>query len=87
MSRHRFPPRPDSASDSAMKWIIVVVGIVAIALGGLWLAQGLGLVTIAPILCVADCEPLEGPSTGWAVAGAALVLVGLFTTWWALRRR
>ena len=70
-----------------MKWIIVIVGVILALLGGLWLVQGLGLVTIAPILCVADCEPLEGPSTGWAIAGAATLLVGLAAIWLPLRRR
>ena len=70
-----------------MKWIIVIVGVILALLGGLWLVQGLGLVTIAPILCVADCEPLEGPSTGWAIAGAAALVVGLAAIWLPLRRR
>lgn len=70
-----------------MKWIIVIVGVILALLGGLWLVQGLGLVTIAPILCVADCEPVEGPSTRWAIAGAAALLVGLAAIWLPLRRR
>lgn len=70
-----------------MKWIIAAIAGIAALLGGLWLLQGLGLVTMQPILCVADCETLEGPSAGWAVAGAALLLVGLGGIWLALRRR
>ena len=70
-----------------MKWVISAIGLVAALLGGLWLVQGLGIVTIQPILCVADCETLEGPSTGWAVAGAGLLLAGLGAIFWALRRR
>lgn len=69
-----------------MKWLFVVPGIIAVLLGGLWLVQGLGLVTIPPIACVAECETLESPSTGWALAGAALLAAGLALMWWALRR-
>jgi len=70
-----------------MKWLFAVPGAIAVLLGGLWLVQGLGLVTIQPILCVADCETLEGPAPGWAAAGAALLLAGLGVIWWTLRRR
>jgi hypothetical protein len=69
-----------------MKWLFAAIGAIAVLLGGLWLVQGLGLVTIPPILCVADCETLEGPAPEWAVAGAALLLAGLGVIWWALRR-
>lgn len=70
-----------------MKWLFAVLGAIAALLGGLWLVQGLGLVTIAPIFCVAECEALEGPAPEWAVAGAALLLVGLGVIWWAVWRR
>ena len=70
-----------------MKWLFTVIGVIAILLGGLWLVQGLGLVTIAPILCVTDCEPLQGPAPQWAVAGGVLLLAGVGVVWWALRRR
>lgn len=70
-----------------MKWIIVVLGAVAVLLGGLWIVQGLGLVTIQPILCVADCDTLEGPAPGWAAAGAVLLLGGVAAIWLPLRRR
>jgi hypothetical protein len=67
--------------------MFAVIGGIAILLGGLWLVQGLGLVTIKPILCVADCETLEGPAPAWAVAGGVLLLAGAGVLWWALRRR
>ena len=67
--------------------ILRILGVIAILLGGLWLLQGLGLVTIPPILCVAECEPLEGPSTGWAIAGAVLAVAGTVALWLSLRRR
>jgi len=34
-----------------MKALVLVVSVVAVLLGGLWLLQGLGLLTIQPILC------------------------------------
>jgi len=60
-----------------MKALVLVVSVVAVLLGGLWLLQGLGLLTIQRILCVANCEPLEGPSTTWALAGVLVVALGL----------
>lgn len=44
------------------------------------------MVTIAPILCVADCAPLEGPSLPWALAGLAALLIGGALLWFARRR-
>lgn len=60
-----------------MKAIVLVVSVVVVLLGGLWLMQGLGLITIQPILCVADCEPLVGPSAPWTLAGIVAVAAGL----------
>lgn len=67
--------------------VIRILGIVALLLGGLWLLQGLGWVTIAPILCVADCAPLAGPSPGWAAAGFVLAAAGVAVLYFNLRRR
>jgi hypothetical protein len=61
-----------------MRYVILILGVLAALLGGLWLLQGLGVVRIAPILCVADCAPLEGPSATWAIAGLLLLAGGLF---------
>lgn len=60
-----------------MRTVWLILGILGILLGGLWLVQGLGLVTIPPILCVADCEPLVGPSAPWAIAGAVVLGLGM----------
>jgi len=70
-----------------MKIFIGIVGVVAVLLGGLWLLQGLGIVTIPPILCVTDCAPLEGPSVPWAIAGGVLLVAGLLGLAYAFRRR
>jgi hypothetical protein len=56
----------------------LVFAVIAILLGGLWLLQGLGIVQIKPILCFADCAPVQGPSTRWAVIGAVTVAIGGF---------
>ena len=69
-----------------MKYVAAVIGVIAVLLGGLWFLQGVGLVHMQPILCVADCAPLEAPSLGWAVAGAVVLLIGLAALWFAFRR-
>lgn len=56
--------------------IVLVLGIIAVLLGGLWLLQGLGIVHLRPILCFADCVPIQGPSITWAVIGAVMLVVG-----------
>ena len=70
-----------------MKIIVVTASVIAMLLGVLWLVQGLGLVTIPPILCVAECEPLEGPSPVWAAIGAVVLALGGFGLFRALKRR
>ncbi len=72
-----------------MRWILSLLGVIAILLGGLWLVQGLGLVTIGPILCVAECETLEGPAPGWVLAGAVVLALGAGLMWlaWGRARR
>lgn len=69
-----------------MKILLVILGAVGVLLGGLWFVQGLGIVTIPPILCVAECEPLEGPSVPWAIIGFVVLAGGLFALWRALGR-
>jgi hypothetical protein len=70
-----------------MKYLVAAIGAVAMLLGGLWFLQGTGLATIAPILCVAECEALEAPSLPWAIAGLVALLVGAALLWRSLRRR
>lgn len=63
-----------------MTWVwrsVAVVGAVPALLGGLWFAQGVGLVTVDPILCAGDCEPVQAPSLQWTVTGLIAALVGL----------
>jgi len=69
-----------------LKIVALVLGVAASLLGGLWLAQGLGLVRIEPIACVAECAPLEGPSPTWAALGACMLAAGLAAIVFSLRR-
>jgi hypothetical protein len=69
------------------KIILLVVGLAIAALGALWLVQGLGLVQIEPIACVADCKPLQGASPTYAALGALMVAAGALAIWFALRRK
>ena len=59
-----------------MKWIVMISGAILFLLGALWLLQGLGIVTMAPILCFANCTPIQGPAPVWAAVGAAAIVVG-----------
>ena len=69
------------------KTICFSVGVVAVLLGGLWLLQGLGIVQIRPILCFANCDPVQGPSAIWAVVGAVVLAVGGAAVFWSLKPR
>ena len=70
-----------------MRKIILCSGVVAALLGGLWLLQGLGLVNIRPVLCFADCVPVQGPSTTWAIIGALALAVGAAAVFWSTNNR
>lgn len=69
-----------------MRWVIAVLGVLAILLGGLWFLQGTGIVIMAPIACIGECEALEGPSLTWAIYGAALIIAGVAALLFARRR-
>ena len=68
-----------------LKWILF--GAVSTPLGLLWFLQGADLVHIRPILCVANCQPLQGGSIGWMTAGALFLILGLAAVTVGLRRR
>ncbi len=63
-----------------------ILGIICALLGGLWLLQGLGIVHVRPILCFANCAPIQGPSLAWTVMGAFALAVGGLVIFWALKR-
>jgi 2-hydroxy-6-oxonona-2,4-dienedioate hydrolase len=65
-----------------MKLVAIILGFILLLLGGLWLLQGLGIVHVRPILCFADCAPMQGPSPTWAAIGAiTLTTSGLLILW------
>lgn len=69
------------------KAIVTTAAGVGIALLGLlWFLQGADVLHVRPILCVANCEPLVGGSTGWLMAGAVGMLVGILVIRWGLKR-
>ena len=80
--------RFDSITEAnAMKTIAAVVGVLSLLLGGLWLLQGLGIVHLRPILCFANCTPLQGPSTTWALVGILAMAAGILLLRHARRGR
>ena len=70
-----------------MKTFVLVVSILAVLLGGLWLLQGLGLVQVRPILCFANCEPVQGPSSTWAIVGLLVATAGVLGIRRSVKRR
>jgi hypothetical protein len=70
-----------------MRTFALIVSVIAVLLGGLWLLQGLGLVQIEPILCFADCEPLQGPSSTWTVIGLVVLGAGILGILRSVRSR
>ena len=70
-----------------MKKIVLITGVISVLLGGLWLSQGLGLVQVRPVLCFADCAPVQGASATWSISGAVLATLGVFAIVYWVRRR
>lgn len=70
-----------------MKIVILALEVLGALLGGFWLLQGLGIVHVAPILCVADCTPIEGQSPMWAAIGLVVFATALVLIFYALKRR
>lgn len=72
-----------------MAWVWRVVALLAFlvaVLGLFWLAQGIGLIVVDPILCSGDCEPVDAPSAQWQIIGGATAVAGLLLGWFAMRR-
>lgn len=69
------------------KMIYFSVGLGTALLGVLWLLQGLGIVQMQPILCFADCVPIQGASTTWVVIGVLALAAGGALIFWTLKRR
>ena len=74
------------AEGNIMKRIALVVGVLSVLLGGLWLLQGLGVVHVRPILCFANCAPVQGPSSTWATTGAFALAAGVLAILYSRKR-
>jgi hypothetical protein len=70
-----------------MKKVGLAIGALAAALGGLWFLQGLGIVHVRPILCFADCAPLQGPSQTWAIIGFFMIVAGALAIVYSVKPR
>lgn len=68
-----------------MKIVALIAGVLLALLGGLWMLQGLGLISVAPIACIGACEPLTGPSILWAIIGGLTIVAGGALVAWARR--
>jgi len=65
----------------------VLVGAFIASLGLLWFLQGMAIIEMRPILCVADCEPIVGGSPSWAAAEVVAFIVGVGIVFFSARRR
>jgi hypothetical protein len=70
-----------------MKTFTLIVGVLAMLLGRLWLLQGLGVVHVRPILCFANCAPVQEPSSTWTAIGAIVLVTGVVAIRYSRRRR
>jgi len=59
-----------------VRWVLIILGVVAIALGGLWTLQGLDIV---------GGSGMSGHKV-WAIIGPLVALVGLFALVRGVRR-
>ncbi len=71
---------------NAKATVLTILGAIVALLGMLWLVQGLGIVRIGPVLCVANCEPITGRSVQWTVIGVLALFVGIVIGRAGLRR-
>lgn len=55
-------------------------------LGLLWFLQGTGILRMRPILCIANCEEVVGPSLTWAAVGAVALIIGAIVVAVSVRR-
>jgi len=63
-----------------------LVGAFIASLGLLWFLQGTGILRMRPILCIANCEEIVGPSPVWAAAGAVAFIIGAIVAIVSVRR-
>lgn len=60
-----------------MRWILVIIGLLAVGSGLLWTLQGLG---------VLGGSSMSGDST-WAIVGPIVAVVGMLMILFGLRKR
>ena len=60
-----------------MKTVLLVVGVLAVLIGGIWILQGTGAAPIGPMAYQAP----------WAYRGAGLVVIGVVLVLFSRRRR
>ena len=87
MSMRPLGPHAEVEERNTMKEIAFVASVISVLLGGLWLLQGLGAVHVQPILCFADCAPIQGASPTWAIVGVLVITVGVVAIYFSLKRR
>lgn len=73
------------AFDVAFRIFSTLLGLVLIALGGIWVLQGLNLAFNGPIGGGPRSFMVGDPH--WILYGAILVLLGLGQAVWSVRRR
>jgi len=64
----------------------VLIGAFIASLGLLWFLQGMAIIQMRPILCVANCGPIVGGSPLWAAAGVIAFVVGVGIAFFSARR-
>ncbi len=62
-----------------MKRVALIIGLLALAVGLLWIGQGFGVIKWPASSFMIDVRP-------WAVRGAILALIGLGLLLWSRRR-
>ncbi len=81
-------PGAEGAGRSSMKakhLAGALIGAFVGIIGLLWLLQGTGLLRIRPILCIANCEEVVGPSPIWAVSGLIALIIGIIVVFVSVR--
>jgi len=60
-----------------MRWALLIPGVIALLIGGVWFFQGVGMLLGSPM----TSQPF------WAVAGGVLFIVGIALSVTGLRRK
>jgi hypothetical protein len=61
-----------------MRYVVATLGVIAVAIGTIWLAFGMGYANTRNLICLDDCPAFEsGPNQFWALLGAAVLALGM----------